>query len=372
MDDGRQQLTFPLGWLLVFVLLALIGGAAAGAGVTLVLDEDGGGGSQAQDGVRERRVSVREESAVTDAIAFAAPSVVTVINNQRPRRDSAGNIIEGVSVGSGFIVDNRGFIITNEHVVHDQQSLTVVLADGQERPATLVGDDAPFTDLAVIRVPPGDLKALAFGDSDSLTLGQTLIAIGSALFEYRNSVSTGIVSGLHRRWLREGVYMEDLIQTDAAINNGNSGGPVITTKGEVVGMTTNVVRRLGSAENVQGIAFAISSKTMQPIVQSMIERGQYPRPYLGVEHVNIDEEVAATLNLRVDRGALVQRVIEGSPAQRAGLRVGDIILRIGRVDLTTDMPFVNALSKAKVNERVTIQYYRDGRTQDAEVDLTPR
>ena len=180
-----------------------------------------------------------------------------------------------MAVGSGFIVDNRGFIVTNEHVIHDIGKLTVVLSNGDERPAQLVTHDAPFTDLAVIKIPQGGLRPLRWGDSGRLSLGEPVVAIGTALFEFRNSVTVGVVSGLERRWLREGVYMEDLMQTDALLNAGNSGGPLVTLDGEVIGINSTVVRTVNGVDIVTGVAFAISSRTVQPIVQGIIDKGHY-------------------------------------------------------------------------------------------------
>ncbi|HXH20933.1 MAG TPA: trypsin-like peptidase domain-containing protein [Dehalococcoidia bacterium] len=363
----------PAAWYLaVVVAAAFAGGAASGAMVSLFFGGEGEDSGPAAPGLVERRVITSEEDAVTQAVEAAGPAVVTVINQKPPRRDEQGRLVESVSVGTGVVVDARGYVVTNEHVIHEPGQLSVVFLNGEERPARLVSDDAPFSDLAVLQIPPGNLKVLPFGDSSRLKLGQTVIAIGSALFELRNSVTTGVVSGLGRRYLREQVFMEDLIQTDAAINAGNSGGPLITTSGEMVGLTTNVVRRVGATENVYGIAFAISSRTMEPIVRSIIERGKYTRPYLGIEHLELDSDVAFDLNLRVDRGALVRRVVEGSPAQAAGIRPGDIILRMGRFELNEDLPFLNALARFNPRDRVALQLLRDGRPLEVTVEVGER
>jgi S1-C subfamily serine protease len=210
------------------VIVGVLSGAVAGGVTVLLLDRDDDGSSAA--------IPSGNESAIARTAEAALASVVTVINEQPSFLNEQGLIVDPSSVGSGVIIDERGFILTNEHVIHDTGNLKVVLENGEERPAQLVSHDAPFTDLAVVRIPSGGLQALPVGDSDDLVLGQPVIAIGSALYEYRNSVSSGIVSGLHRRWLRQDVFMEDLIQTDTAINNGNSGGPLLNLKGEVVGL----------------------------------------------------------------------------------------------------------------------------------------
>jgi 2-alkenal reductase len=312
------------------------------------------------------------EGSAAATVQAALPGVVTIINEQPDRTDEQGNLIGTVAVGSGFIIDNRGYIVTNEHVIHDTGKLTVVLANGDERPALLVSHDAPFTDLAVIKIPEGGLRALRWEDSDRLALGQPVIAVGTALFEFRNSVTVGVVSGLQRRWLRQGVYMEDLIQTDALLNAGNSGGPLLTLDGEVAGVNSTVVRTIDGTETVTGVSFAISSRVAQPIVQGIIDRGSFGRPYFGIDHQNIDQELLLTTNLRVDHGAIVQRVTGGSPAAQAGIQAGDILLRIGRNDISEEMPFINALSRVGLNDRVEVQVWRDGRVFNTTVQVQPR
>jgi S1-C subfamily serine protease len=203
--------------------------------------------------------------------------------------------------------------VTNEHVVRDAQELTVQLASGEERPARIVAADDPFTDLAVIKVQAGGLTPLSWGDSDALQLGERVIAIGSALNEFQGSVTTGVVSGLHRSWLREGVMMEDLVQTDAAINHGNSGGALLNSRGELVGLNSTVIRSTDGGDIVEGIAFAISSKTAVPIVEAMVRDGAYPRAFLGIVHQDVDQDMAG-FDLATDRGALVLRVSSGTPA----------------------------------------------------------
>jgi len=356
------------GWLVAFLLVALLGGAVAGAVAGRVASNRSSG----DNGVTLASTASSGADAST-AAAFAMPSVVTIINESPPKYDPQGREYQSVSSGTGVIIDDRGFIVTNEHVIAQSGTLTVILNNGEERPATRVSDDAPFTDLAVLRIPPGNLKALPIGDSEQLKPGQPVIAIGSALYEFHNSVSTGVVSGVHRRWLRQGVYMEDLVQTDAAINHGNSGGPLINTRGEVIGITTNVVRNFGDGEGtVHGISFAISSRTFRPIVSQIIANGRYPRPYFGVDHTNLDTEIAIQRRLRTDTGALVERVLDGSPAQRAGIRPSDVIIKLGAKDVDDETPFINALSAVGVNDRVQVRVLRDNQVLDLTMTVTPR
>jgi S1-C subfamily serine protease len=374
MAEASPPRRFPIFWLAAFTLVGVASGAASGAVVSLLFDD----GPASEEASRqaptfvERRVLVDEESAISDAVAVALPAVVTILNQKADSQDEAGRTIESLAIGTGVIVDERGFVVTNEHVIRDAVRLAVVLSDGEERPAQLVSHDAPFTDLAVLQIPAGGLRPLAFGDSDSLVQGQKVAALGSSIFDFRAAVSEGVVSGTDRRWLRDGIFMENLIQTDAALNAGNSGGPLINTRSEVIGINTNVVRQLGSSEAVFGISFALSSNSITPIIASMIEDGAFPRPYLGVDHLDIDETVAGELGLPVSQGVLVQRVIPEGPAAAADIEAGDILLSIGSIGLGDEMPFINALARLPSAAVVDVQLLRDGQPMVLPVELRPR
>jgi len=352
VEEGRS-LKLPIAWLAIIVGVALLAGALAGAGASLVLD-----GSNDSDGTPEAANGhgslPLQEGSLAEAAARALPSVVIVVNEIAPKGNDPG----GLGAGAGFVADERGFIVTNEHIVHDPGKLTVVLANGERRPATLVSSDFPFTDIAVLRITPGGLKALAVGKSEDLHQGESVLAIGSPDFDYDNTVTGGVVSGLQRRKFLNGIFLDDLIQTDAAINLGNSGGPLINLRGEAVGVVT--FRDVGGDDDLRDISFAISSRTFRPIVQSIISKGFYPRPYLGIEHQN------------GNRGALVQRVYDASPAEKAGIKIGDLILRLGKNDISQNMPFLNALALVGTSDRVPVQVLRDGRTLDLTVEMTPR
>ena len=359
MEDAPRQKLPPLGWLSAIIVAAVVAGAASGAAVTLLVSN--GDGSQA--GTQAGPVN---EGIVAQVAARALPSVVAIVNELEPKP----GMPSAIAGGAGVIIDERGFILTNAHLIQDPGKLTVLLASGETRPATIISHDAPFTDLAVLRMPAGGLKALTLGDSENLAPGQTVMAIGSPDIDYMNSVTTGVVSALHRRKALAGVWAEDLIQTDTAINVGNSGGPLLNVKGQIVGLIS--FRDIGREDPLFGISFAISSRTILPIARAMIEQGKYPRPYFGIDHENVDEELLQTANLRVDRGALVRRVIDGSPAQRAGIRSGDVVLRIGRYDLSEQMPFINALMRVGTNERVAVQLWRAGQVTEVTLEITPR
>lgn len=362
--------TIPI--IVVLTLLAgAVGGTVGGALVSLTSDDEGRA-TTATDSVEERRVVVSEESTVIEMVQEAGPAVVAVISDGYPRRDSLGRSTTEIAVGSGVIMDERGFLITNEHVVRDAVTLRVILHDGEEKRASLVGDDWPFTDLAVLRIQPGELTAVPFGDSDALSPGQRVIAIGNTLAEYRNTVTLGVVSGLHRRWPRNGIVMEDLVQTDAAINHGNSGGALLNIRGELVGLNTTIVRSTEAGQSVEGVAFALSSNTIAPIARAIIEQGRYPRPFLGIVHRDVDPLVAQINDLPALYGAYVIDVTPDSPAAKAGIQKDDIIVRMGDMPLGEDMPFINVLGRLEPNQKTEVIVNRDGHEITLEVTFALR
>jgi serine protease Do len=353
-----------------FVAVALIAGIVSGSAVAFLVDGSENSEEPANQASPTRTAPAQDE--VAQVAARAVQSVVTVINQGGVSPDESGLPVESVSSGSGVIVDETGFVVTNEHVVHEPGNLSVVLNSGEQRPAVLVSSDAPFTDLAVLRIPEGSLRALPLGDSSRLTQGQPVTAIGSALFEYQNSVTTGVISGLQRRYLRAGIFMEDLIQTDAAINTGNSGGPLVTLDGRMVGLVSNVVRRVAGFENVYGISFAISSRTMAPILQSIINTGSFPRPYFGIDHLDLDPPTAQQRGLSVPYGALIQNVFADSPASASGIQTGDVILSVGNIQIDENHTFLNGLALVAPAARVPIQLLRDNQPMQLIVQMVPR
>lgn len=357
--------------LLMVLLSGLVGGVAGGLVVRLTSDEGAAEVSEAPTAVEQRQV-IPEDAAITGVVERAQRAVVTVINEVEPARGEGGFVVEETTVGSGVIVDERGFIVTNEHVIRDSVGLEVVLANGEKHPAVVVDDDSPFTDLAVLRIQAGGLSALPFGDSDALVPGQRIIAIGSAPFDLGSTVTVGVVSSVHRSWPRNGVIMEDLVQTDAAINHGGSGGALLNARGELVGLSTTVVRSTEAGEVVEGVAFAVSSNTIAPIAQAMIDEGSFPRPYVGIAHQDVTPALAALHGLPVSYGAFVTRVSPDSPAQAAGLLEGDIIVSMGDVQLGLDMPFINALGRLKPDETAPFVVDRGGREIILDVHLGRR
>ncbi len=303
-------------------------------------------------------IRVEHTSAVIEAVDKVKPAVVTIINSMQPRQDFWGQIYEPKSSGSGVIISKDGYILTNNHVIKDAYDLEVIYADGGKDKARIVGTD-PLSDLAVIQVD-GPVPAWAeLGDSSALKVGETVIAIGSALGDFRNTVTVGVVSALGRRLGKRDWIMEGLIQTDAAINHGNSGGPLINLAGQVIGINTAVVRGSGMGGDVaEGLGFAIPSNTARLVSQELIAKGRVERPYLGISYFAVSPQIAARFNLSVNHGALVSEVGRGTPAARAGLQPGDVITAIGGDAIDEEHPLVNVLMKHKPGEKVTLEVFR--------------
>ena len=308
---------------------------------------------------------------VRDAPARVArevgPAVVTVISQLPSQLSFFGTYQPPPARGSGVIIDPRGYVVTNHHVIEGAQELYVVLADGRQQRAQLVGSDYPFSDLALIKIAGADYPIARLGDSDALQQGEWVITIGSALGDFRNTVTVGVISGLGRSLETEGAVLDDLIQTDAAINHGNSGGPLLNLAGDVIGINTAIIR--GGAQQAEGIGFAIPSNTVRYVADQLITRGRVARPYLPVEYVTITRRLAAIYRLPVDHGLYVQRVERGSQLAAAGVRPGDIILSLGGEALDERTPLLRVLAHHRVGEQVVLEIWRDGEIQTVEVVL---
>ena len=263
-----------------------------------------------------------------------------------------------LSAGSGVIVDAaNGYVLTNNHLIGNADQILVTLKDGRELPARLIGSD-PGTDIALLHVDGAELTALSFGDSENLQVGDLVIAIGNP-FGIGQTVTSGIVSALGRRGLGIEGY-EDFIQTDASINPGNSGGALVNSKGELVGINTAI---LGPAGGNVGIGFAVPSNMARAVMDQLVAYGEVRRGRLGVTVQDLTPALAEALDLRSARGAVVTQVEPGSPATRAGLRPGDVIVEINRrpIDNATDLR--NLVGLSEVGGALDITFYRDGREQ---------
>jgi 2-alkenal reductase len=288
------------------------------------------------------------------------PAVVTVINEQEVADMFGDSQTVEAGAGTGFIIDPEGYIVTNWHVVTRGTSFSVVLADGTKVPAELIGED-PRDDLAVVKIDPASVPAtVPLGDSSQLRQGQSVLAIGSPLGDFGNTVTMGIVSALNRDQLesQQSNYCQNytnLIQHDAAINPGNSGGPLFNLMGEVIGVNTLGIPLTPDGVPVQGLYFAVPSNTVKIVVDQIIRTGHVAMPYMGISQVELNPQLSAINDLPVEAGVYVDSVEGGSPADEAGLESGDIILAVGDREITLDTSLAEVLL-----------YFEPGQT----VDLT--
>lgn len=312
--------------------------------------------------VTSQVINVDVNTAVQQAVSRVMPAVVTVVNTLGPGQQGSG---------SGVIISPDGYIITNNHVIEGHRTLEVIYQDGSTAPAELVGTD-PFADVAVVKVS-GPVPAHAeFGNSDALNPGETVIAIGSPLGDFRNTVTVGVVSATGRALdTAANFQMQGLIQTDAAINRGNSGGPLVNVAGQVVGINTLVVRG-NAADQAEGLGFAVASNIVKAVSQQLIERGVVSRPYLGISWESVTPPIANAYRLPVEWGIYITEVAEGSPAAAVGLRPGDILTQIGEVKLDEGHPFINALWNHAAGETIPVTFVRGDETLTVNITLGER
>ncbi|MCQ1531398.1 S1C family serine protease [Lutispora saccharofermentans] len=321
------------------------------------------GGSIAQQIV----INPKEEITVAGAVAKKVMPTVVGISTISVRKDYFFGTRYTEGVGSGVIVDSRGYILTNSHVVGDNRSkLTVFLIDGRELEGKVLWQDAGL-DLAVVKVEATDLTAAELGDSDSLGVGEIAIAIGNPLgLRYERTVTQGIVSGLNRSiMVDQSTIMEDLIQTDAAINPGNSGGPLINSKGQIIGINT-------VKASAEGLGFAIPINVTKPVIKQFVENGVFNPPYLGI--YTLDREIVGyyETDIVIKSGLYIHEVIKGSAAETAGLREGDIITHIDNVEINTMLKLRSVLYNKKPGDTVNIKYQRNGKEYETQAVLQGR
>lgn len=370
---------------LVALVIAVAAGAAGGVagGVTVLLLDDGATDAPPRADATPATpaaagLTARTPVAGADldaAIRRALEAVVTVVADAPAQRDAEGRMSQQRNLGSGVVIDTAGYVVTNFHVISGATEVSVVLSNGEERPAVLVAHDAPYTDLAVLGIPNQGLRGLRLGDSGALRLGQPVIAVAGAGFTAGNSVSVGVVSGVAQSWVRNGVVLEDLVQTDAAVNLGDSGGALINAGGDLVGMLTTVVRETPTGMAVEGVAFAQSSNSLRPILDNILTIGFQPRPRLGIEypfgqHVELTPELAASEGFPRDEGAVVVAVEPDSPAARAGVQAGDIVIAVNSQPVGLANPFVNRLKALALGEVADLTVLRGG--QELVIAVTPR
>jgi serine protease Do len=283
-------------------------------------------------------------------IAKVIPAVVQV-NTEMAVSTFLGQYTQAVA-GSGVIIDEEGYIVTNNHVVENANKIQVELADSRTFPAEIVGTDT-LTDLAVLKINAENLSHAVWGDSSKLTLGNWVIAIGNALGQ-GISATVGTVTCLDVSVTVSGSTLRGLIQTQTPINPGNSGGPLVNMAGEVTGITSVKVAQVG----VEGMSYAISSNSTKPIIEDLIHQGYVTRPWLGVSLYTVDPFVAAANKLSVDKGAVIVEVLPDSPADVAGLRERDVIIRFAGKEINTTDDLLQAIHDCQIGQRVEITFVR--------------
>jgi 2-alkenal reductase len=323
-------------------------------------------------GVQEQTLVVNTteiETTITQAVQNVRSAVVTVVGTIPGQQSFFGPTGDQTVSGSGVFISEDGYILTNNHVIEDAREVSIVLSDGSTQPATIVGTDI-YADLAVLKTDGAVPAVAALGNSDVLNPGETVIAIGSPLGDFKNTVTVGVISATGRSIdTGQGYQIEGLIQTDAAINQGNSGGPLVNLAGQVIGINTLVVRSTGTGAVAEGLGFAVPANTARAVAEQIMEKGYFSRPYLGIRWQSVTPRVAAFYNLPVQWGVYVTDVNSGSPASKAGLQSGDIITRIGETALDETHSYFNTLFQYNPGDKVTVEVVRENKALTFEVTL---
>lgn len=401
--------------ILLIVIISFLVGSISGAGISLIINSLINNRYQppvtnfsfSQPSVTNQPLSINnqskikvidEESATVEVVKKAAPAVVSIVVTQEVSRyitewspfeeffkewpfefpipqEKPKKEKEQIGRGTGFIISSDGLILTNKHVVYEKNAdYSIITNEGKTLPAKVLATD-PFNDIAILKVEEKNLPTLTLGDSDQIKIGQTVIAIGFALGEFRNTVTKGVISGIGRKITAGGggqvEELENVIQTDAAINPGNSGGPLLNLKGEVIGINT--------AMSLEGqlIGFAIPINTAKYAVESVKKFGKIIRPFLGVRYLLINETIAKANHLPVNYGALIVRgekvtdfaVTPGSAADKAGLKENDIILELNGQKITQENPLAKMIQKFKPGDEITLKVLSKGKEKTIKVVL---
>ena len=309
------------------------------------------------------------QSTITQSVQKVGPAVVTVVGTIPGQATFFSSTGDQTVSGSGVFISDQGYILTNNHVVADTKSLTIVLSDGTQQPASIVGADQ-YSDIAVLKTT-GKVPAVAtLGNSDLLQPGESAIAIGSPLGDFKNTVTVGVISATGRSIdTGQGYQIENLIQTDAAINQGNSGGPLVNLAGEVIGINTLIVRNTGSGAVAEGLGFAIPINTAQAVATQIIQNGYIAHPYLGINYQPITPDIASAYRLPAQWGVYITSVASGSPASKAGLQQGDIITSINGTAIDETHQYLNLLLTYQPGEQVKLGIIRNGKSMEVLVTL---
>lgn len=381
-----KKFPFPGLFLILVFLVGLVGGASSSYIFYLKLKQEvaNAGVPIVSEKVIEKEYipQTSQEQKIIDVVKNSLPSIVSIVIKKDvpvygedyvdpfgdgflfvPQRKQIGTEEQEIGEGTGFIVSSDGLILTNKHVASTENAKYVIVIDGEEYPGKVLALD-PVQDLAIMKIESSEtFEPLKLGEASDVQIGQTAIAIGNALGEFENTVSVGVISGLGRTVIASGSTigtetLEDIIQTDAAINAGNSGGPLLNLKGEVIGINTAI------STTGQNISFAISIDKAKKDIEQVKSSGKISYPYMGVRYVILDEDSAEERSLSVDYGALIigeegsPGIISGSPAEAAGLQEGDIILEMGGEKITKSNSLSKIISRYDAFDSVELKILR--------------
>lgn len=363
---------------LVIIILVLCLGAGIGGGFLGQYLKDSSVMSSINSATEDGNQLVTPEEADISKVADeVSPSVVSILTSSVTNTPFYGPA-QSNSAGTGVVLSKDGYILTNHHVIDGANQATVVTSDGKTyKDVKVLGSD-PLNDIAFLKINNvSDLKPATLGDSTTVRVGQSVVAIGNALGQYKNSVTSGIISGTGRsiRAGSEGAnskseFLSDLIQTDAAINSGNSGGPLVNMAGQVVGINTAM------ASDAQGIGFVIPISATKGMISNLLETGKVAKAYLGVRYIDITADVARSYKLPVSQGGYVYSdssddnpVIKGSPADKAGIKSGDIIVKVGDKQVGIKGSVASLIGEYRPGDKVSLQINRGGQVKNVDVTL---
>ena len=383
--SGGHRKGAQIVFIVLAVILIFIAGGVGGVGGVLLFSANNGALAE-KVGIHWKNLSipttttqkivVEESNAIIDTTNKVSNSVVS-ITTQSTQTDMFGQVYQTSGGGTGFIITSDGLILTNKHVVSDATAkYSVTTLDGKTYDATVQSLD-PANDLAVVKIDARNLPVVELGDSDQLQIGQWVVAVGNALGQFQNTVTSGIISAKNRKIDASdstGASTETLtglLQTDAAINAGNSGGPLVNLAGQVIGINT------ATASGAQGIGFAIPINEAKSAIDSIKKTGKIIRPYIGVRYFEITPAIAKENNLSVDHGALVQRgsgltdvaVVPSSPADKAGIVENDIILSIDGTNIDENHTLLSLVETHQVGDVITLHVLSKGKEKDVKVTL---
>lgn len=362
-SGGKKKMTVLVAVGLVLALLMGLLGSAIGNSLF------GKGSSTVYEGQRESSVidvaKVDTGKLMTAAEVYAANVNSTVGITTSVTTNFWGFQTTSAASGSGFILTADGYVLTNYHVIESSNSISVTLYDGKSYDAALIGYDES-SDIAVLKIDAEGLTPVVLGDSDNLNVGDSVVAIGNPLGELTFSLTSGAVSALNREITLSNSVTMNLIQTDCAINSGNSGGALFNLYGEVIGITNAKYSGSGTGASIDNIGFAIPINHVRGIVESIIENGYVAKPYIGVTVGDVSEE---TMGYGLPAGAAVKAVSEDSPAEKAGLQVNDIVTAVNGKEISGRTGLSEAVSAASVGDTLTLTVYRQGKTISVDVTV---